>query len=321
MLPASLQQFVGQESAKSALNAVAQKIEQTPHLMISGPPRVGKTCLVRLWLQELLHMSIDHNPGILFHDCLSSGKAGIDFFRGQIRPYLDMHYKASAEIASSSARLLSFRWIVLDHAEKLSLDTQQALVRLAETRMTSCRIILIVQQDGLSKMNDALKSRCAQLLLVDEPCTVEAANLVIAQYALELESIGWTSDQVLQLVPTCGTMSDFFARLTATREDFDNTNSCVDQWLECVKAIHRQAWTNTKERALIHHQAIQYSHSVACLILTTLAHDQEALQKACVCISMVEQTCLENLGITLALQKEAQQVHSWLETGRRQLLL
>jgi len=114
-----------------------------PHLLLSGSPGIGKTTLAKLLLNQI---------GIEVYDILevnASRETGIDFIRNKIVPFVSM------------IPFGPFKTVLLDEADRLSIQAQDSLKGIIEEYSSTCRFILTCNTP--SRIIPALHSRCQQM--------------------------------------------------------------------------------------------------------------------------------------------------------------
>jgi energy-coupling factor transporter ATP-binding protein EcfA2 len=143
--------------------------QQLPNLLIHGPNGSGKRTLVN---QLLMHI-YDNNPAkirshVLYVNC-SQGK-GIRFIREEIKMFAKIH------ISSQPNRHL-FKCIVLNNADKLTIDAQSALRRCIEMYSHNTRFFIIT--DNKYKLMNPILVRFCELYISIAPGTQQlyAANI------------------------------------------------------------------------------------------------------------------------------------------------
>jgi DNA polymerase III delta prime subunit len=146
--------------------SIATKIENRncPHLIICGPSGVGKSTFVRNCL-------LNRGYTVLVHNCIAD--SGLRDIRDAIRSF------ARGGIDSNK----NHRWIVLEHADSLTADTQAFLRRLLETASGSTRFIFEVRESGA--ISEPILSR-SWLCTVDTPSIPEIRYEILRRTNYEL---------------------------------------------------------------------------------------------------------------------------------------
>ncbi len=142
--PRKLSEVVGQKEIVEKLRAFV-KNKSMPHLLFAGPAGVGKTTCALAIARELYGENWKAN----FLELNASDERGIDTIRTKVKEF---------------ARTLPlgnvpFKIILLDEADALTRDAQQALRRMMEKYTDTCRFILNCNYS--SKIIPPIQSRCA----------------------------------------------------------------------------------------------------------------------------------------------------------------
>jgi replication factor C small subunit len=142
--PKSLVDIVDQKEIVERLKSFV-KSRNVPHCIFAGPPGTGKTtaalCLVRdLYGQVYREHVLELN---------ASDERGIDVVRETVKTFA----------RSKSVGEIPFRIMILDEADNMTSDAQQALRRTMERFTETCRFIMCANYSG--KIIEPIQSRCA----------------------------------------------------------------------------------------------------------------------------------------------------------------
>jgi len=142
--PRSLDEIVNQEDTVKRLKKFVED-RNMPHLLFAGPPGTGKTTAAHC----LAHDLFGENYRQYMLELNASDERGIDVIRSKVKEFA--RTRVPAEIP--------FKIILLDEADNMTADAQQALRRLMELYTASTRFILIANYP--SKIIEPIQSRCA----------------------------------------------------------------------------------------------------------------------------------------------------------------
>lgn len=129
-----MDEIIGQEHIVSRIREF-KRIEEMPHLLFSGPPGTGKTSVAYTIAKRF-------DAGIV--ELNASDERKIDDIREKVKP-----------LSKTAGR----RIILLDEADRLTSDAQNALRRIMETSASEVKFILTCNEEW--RIIEPIKSRCA----------------------------------------------------------------------------------------------------------------------------------------------------------------
>ncbi len=142
--PAKLSDVVGNEKIVERLRAYVES-KNLPNLLFSGPAGSGKTTSALALAKELFGEDYQNS----FFELNASDERGIDTVRGKIKDF-------ARSIPVSG---VPFKILLLDEADALTADAQQALRRTMEKYASNTRFILSCNYS--SRIIEPIQSRCA----------------------------------------------------------------------------------------------------------------------------------------------------------------
>jgi replication factor C small subunit len=141
--PHKLEDVVGQEHVIKRLKAFVER-KSIPNLLFAGMQGTGKTTAALCLVNELFGSNAQSN----FIELNASDERGIDTVRVKIKDFARTRPIGNAE----------FKVILLDEADSLTKDAQQALRRTMENYSSICRFILDCNYS--SNLIEPIQSRC-----------------------------------------------------------------------------------------------------------------------------------------------------------------
>jgi len=144
--PNALEELISHEDIISTIRTFISQ-DKLPHLLFYGPPGTGKTSTILACAKEIYPVK-QFNSMVL--ELNASDDRGIGIVRGQI-----LNFASTRTIFNSGYKL-----VILDEADAMTNDAQNALRRIIEKFTDNVRFCLI--GNYLSKIIPALQSRCTR---------------------------------------------------------------------------------------------------------------------------------------------------------------
>jgi replication factor C small subunit len=142
--PKHLDEMVDQKEIVERLKSFA-KARNVPHCIFAGPPGTGKTTAALCLARDLYGETYREH----LMELNASDERGIDVVRETIKTYA----------RSRSIGEIPFKIMILDEADNMTTDAQQALRRTMEKYTESCRFVMCANYSG--KIIEPIQSRCA----------------------------------------------------------------------------------------------------------------------------------------------------------------
>ena len=168
--PKKLDEIVGQDTVTKRLKSYVA-IQDTPHLLFSGPPGTAKTTAAYCMARELFGDTWHQN----FIELNASDERGIETVRGKIK-----NFAMSAPVGDAE-----FKIIFLDESDALTNEAQSALRRTMEKHSNVCRFVLSCNYS--SKIIEPIQSRCSiyKFRRIPDSAIIERINYIIKAENLE----------------------------------------------------------------------------------------------------------------------------------------
>lgn len=142
--PKKLKDIIGHKPIVDRLMHLVES-KNLPNMLFAGRAGIGKTTAVLALVREMYGDSASQS----FLELNASDERGIDVVRGKIKDFARTLSLASVD----------FKLILLDEADALTPDAQQALRRTMESYSNNCRFILSCNYS--SRIIEPIQSRCA----------------------------------------------------------------------------------------------------------------------------------------------------------------
>jgi len=142
--PKRLEDMVDQKSIVERLKSFV-KSRNVPHCIFAGPPGTGKTTAALCLARDLYGESFREH----LMELNASDERGINVVRETVKTFA----------RSRSIGEIPFKILILDEADNMTSDAQQALRRTMERYTETCRFIMCANYSG--KIIEPIQSRCA----------------------------------------------------------------------------------------------------------------------------------------------------------------
>jgi replication factor C small subunit len=174
--PRSFDEVVDLEEVKARLMGFV-KSGDMPHLLFYGPPGTGKTTMALVLARELYGEYWRENT----LELNASDERGINVIRERVK-----EFARTAPVGKAP-----FKLVILDEADNMTSDAQQALRRIMEIYAQNTRFILLANY--VSRIIDPIISRCAVFRFSPLPRSLMAERL---KYIAEREGITIKEDAI-----------------------------------------------------------------------------------------------------------------------------
>lgn len=168
--PKSINNIVDQDKIKNFLTGAIEE-QNIPHLLLHGPPGVGKTSAISILVKKLFKYNRSDLPHLndfefneenkrLYQNRVLelnvSNERGLKLLRGVIKNFAELAIYQN----NSDSKIAPFKIIILDEVDAMSHETQDALRCVMENYSRSTRFILICNE--VTKIYPPLLSRCTR---------------------------------------------------------------------------------------------------------------------------------------------------------------
>lgn len=182
--PHTLDEMIDQDEIVTRLKSFV-KAKNVPHCIFAGPPGTGKTTAALC----LAHDLYGENYREYIMELNASDERGINVIRETVKTFA--RTKPIGEV--------SFKLLILDEADNMTDDAQQALRRTMERYSETARFILIANYSG--KIIEPIQSRCAPFRFTYLPAEAVANRI---KYICEREKVEITDDGIEAIIELAG---------------------------------------------------------------------------------------------------------------------
>ena len=182
--PKQLDAIINQKTIVERLKSFV-KTKNVPHCIFAGPPGTGKTTAALCLARDLFGEG--HREHLM--ELNASDERGINVVRETVKTFA----------RSRSIGEIPFKILILDEADNMTSDAQQALRRTMERYTETCRFIMCANYSG--KIIEPIQSRCAPFRFTFLPR--EEHDKHIKQIAA-CESVQLSSEGAEAIFEVCG---------------------------------------------------------------------------------------------------------------------
>jgi replication factor C small subunit len=182
--PKTLDDMVNQKEIVERLKSFV-KSRNVPHCIFAGPPGTGKTTAALCLARDLYGDAYREH----IMELNASDERGIDVVRETVKTF--------ARVRSIGE--VPFKIMILDEADNMTSDAQQALRRTMERYTETCRFILCANYSG--KIIEPIQSRCAPFRFTFLPREEQDKYL---KHIAENEGVKLLKDGLEAIFDVCG---------------------------------------------------------------------------------------------------------------------
>ncbi|KAI6194380.1 Replication factor C subunit 5 [Aphelenchoides besseyi] len=221
--PTNLKDLVSHDDVIRTITKMADE-RRIPHFLLYGPPGTGKTTTMLAMARHLFGPK-DYKSHVMEFN--ASDDRGIEVVRNNIVRFAE---STAININSEHKRRLNFKLIILDEADAMTKEAQNALKRVIEKYAVNIRFCLICNH--VSSIIPAIQSRCTRFRFppLKKEQIIPRLDHVIAEEKLNVTADG--KEALFQL--SGGDMRKILNVLQSTSLAFDivdrrNVYACVGQ--------------------------------------------------------------------------------------------
>jgi len=254
--PQTLNDVCGQHDIIELFTKILEH-NQPMHLLMYGPPGTGKTSTI----MSFCHQIYDTH---MFNHCVlninASYDRGIDMVRTKIKPFC----KKSMHPFKYNDHTINYKFIILDEADTLTPDAQNALRRCIEMYSYNTRFCFLCNY--ISNIVSPIISRCFthQFKRIAKESAIKRL-----QYIIQNENMKHlTSDYISQLYDGC--RGDMRLCISSLEQIYTFKNSSLENTIflkEITNDNYQQYWNVNISYTLFEHVALLRNTGISCRLL------------------------------------------------------
>jgi len=238
ILPNSSQQKVWLPIPPSVLQRLSYFIQtrKIPHLLFHGNSGTGKRTIVNQFIREIYQndqKQIESN--VMYVNC--AHEKGIQFIRGEIKTFARINVQNSPLPLSTTNtpyyhnQQEMFKIIVLQNADKLTIDAQSALRRSIEIYSHNTRFFIIVE--NIQKIMNPILSRFCEIYIPDRMDT--EGNVIPLHHFYQ-----YFNPSATVVIPTAPGNTKFQQELSPIPNLMANPRTTPQQWMELCSHFYER---------------------------------------------------------------------------------
>lgn len=196
-----------------------------PHLLFHGNSGTGKRTIVNQFIREIYQNSQKQmESNVMYVNC--AHEKGIQFIRGEIKTFarINVQYNPLPPQTPQKPQHEMFKIIVLQNADKLTIDAQSALRRSIEIYSHNTRFFIIVE--NIQKIMNPILSRFCEIYIPDRMDT--EGNVIPLHHFYQY------------FTPTDSQEPKFQQELTQIPGLLMNSTTTPQQWMELCSMFYEK---------------------------------------------------------------------------------
>jgi hypothetical protein len=206
-----------------------------PHLLFHGNSGTGKRTIVNQFIREIYQNDQKQmESNVMYVNC--AHEKGIQFIRGEIKTFARINVQNTPlPLGPTNSPYYSqqemFKIIVLQNADKLTIDAQSALRRSIEIYSHNTRFFIIVE--NIQKIMNPILSRFCEIYIPDRMDT--EGNVIPLHHFYQYFNPSATIN-----IPTAPGNAKFQEELSSIPNLMANPRTTPQQWIELCSQYYEQ---------------------------------------------------------------------------------